>query len=85
MKITNLAHVTPDELRKQLKAMDNGELLAQEITQKAAIHAINMLLRVGCTESKAREMLRSLETFGQHISAECVERGIGTVDHPSGN
>lgn len=85
MQIVNAAEMTGEQLERHLKTLDKAELLAQEITQKSAMHAINTLLRIGCTESHARQMLRSLESFGTLISAECRTRGLATVDHPGGN
>lgn len=42
---------------KELRAMADEQLLAQQFVQQGAVHALSMLLKIGCTESNVVEML----------------------------
>jgi hypothetical protein len=87
MHIVNAAAELPDPIavRTYLKSLDDPQLLAQEITQKGAIHALDALLRLGVTEANVRAMLTDLRTMGLEISAACKARGLATVDAPGSN
>jgi hypothetical protein len=86
MHIENLSpNVTADDVRSLVREMSHVELLAQEITQKAALHALVELRRRGITEANVRAMIESLSRMARIISAECKRRGVATVDHPGSN
>lgn len=63
----------------ELANLSDNELLAQEIVQKGAIHALDYLLRAGCTEKNCREMLRSAKSNAEIISEQARQRGLATV------
>lgn len=69
-----------DQFEKQLSSMPNEILLSQEIMQKGAIHALDALLREGCTEQNCRSMLRDLKRMGHLITLETARRDLPTVD-----
>lgn len=72
--ITNLG-VSLEQQRDQLRSLERGELIAQEITQQGAIHAVSFLLKNGCGEAQATEMLASLREYASVIRAEFARRG----------
>lgn len=59
----------------EISAMDDGALVAQDLTQQGAIHAIAFLLKEGCTESNAANMLASLRANASLIRDEAHRRG----------
>lgn len=65
----------PAELEKFVRGLDAAGLLAQEITQQAAVHAISSLLSFGCTEENAAQMLASLRRCAEVIRMEHERRG----------
>lgn len=52
---------------KEIRAMQDGQLLAQQFVQQGAVHALSTLLKIGCTESNVVDMLDSLRQNAQHI------------------
>ena len=67
--ITNLTH---DELR----AMDGSELLAQQICQYGAIHALEHLLAKGASRENAESMLADLQYSIGVIEEAAEEKGV---------
>lgn len=63
-----------------LKQMNEGELLAQELVQQGAIHALQQLLLNGCTAELCAEMISSAMQLGEHVKEECRARNMPTVD-----
>lgn len=60
---------------KELRAMADEQLLAQQLVQQGAVHALSTLLKIGCTESNAADMLASLRHNAQQIRKEAQRRG----------
>lgn len=69
-----------DQFEKQLSSMPNEILLSQEIMQKGAIHALDALLREGCTEQACRAMLRTYKRLDGIVSEESARRGLPVVE-----
>lgn len=67
---------SPARMLEQLRAMNEGELVAQQIAQNAAIHAVTFLLAKGCTESLAIEMLSQLRLNEKVIAAIAEAKGF---------
>jgi len=55
--------------------MPDELLLAQDLVQQGAVHAITFLLQNGCNEETAAQMLASLRQNAQHIREEAARRG----------
>ena len=55
--------------------MPDEMLMAQDLVQQGAIHAISFLLQKGCNEETATQMLASLRQNAKHIRAEAARRG----------
>ncbi len=67
-----------------LSDMDESVLVAQQITQKGAIHAIEFLIQHGCTREIADDMLSSLRANMAAISAVAQSKGFRKLfDEPS--
>lgn len=58
-----------------LKQMPNEVLVAQELTQQGAVHALSYLLKSGCSEAVAAEMLAQLRNQSLLLQAEVKRRG----------
>lgn len=85
MQIENVRNVSQSAYRRELASMPDGQLLAQEIVQKGAMHVLTFLLRTGpVSEERVREVLEGLACQAQWISAEVRRRGLPTVDDPRG-
>ena len=76
---------TSEKVLAEFRAMSDPEILAQEIVQKGAVHALTSLLRTGVTEHNVRAALRDLEFCTSAVSAECLRRGLAVVEHPGSN
>ena len=59
----------------QYRDMPEEILMAQNLVQQGAIHAVSFLLQHGCTEEKALQMLASLKANSQDIRNEAKRRG----------
>jgi hypothetical protein len=73
------AKMSITEFRTQLANMPKSEILAQQLVQKGAIHALEHLLREGCTEALCRKMLASAKQLGACIDDENRKRGLPLV------
>src|SRR5690606_20318286 len=71
---------THEAFREELANLSDYELMAQEIVQKGAIHALDYLLREGCTEKNCRDMLRSARSNAETISELVRLRNLPVVD-----
>jgi hypothetical protein len=71
--ISNLGNA--DAFVAQVRGLDDAHLLAQEISQQGAVHAISTLLAAGCTEDNAVAMLASLREAAGVIRDERKRRG----------
>lgn len=63
------------DLPAQLQAMGDSQLMAQDLVQQGAIHAVSFLLANGCSEATATEMLASLRSNAAAVRAEARRRG----------
>ncbi len=62
-------------LVQHLRAMPDEQLLAQDLVQQGAVHALSSLLKIGCTEANVADMLMSLRENAQRIRDEATRRG----------
>lgn len=62
-------------LVEDLRAMEDSQLLAQNFVQQGAIHAVSFLLKYGCNEETATEMLASLRENAGLVRTEAARRG----------
>lgn len=74
MIIENLASMA--EFREQIGAVPDEQLIAQNLVQQGAVHAVSFLIREGCTEATATAMLASLRETAELLRQEAVRRGI---------
>lgn len=85
MRIENETTATLEEMRQQLRDMDDAMLQAQELVQKGALDALHRLRRFGVTEANLESMLATLTEISSVVSEETRRRGLAIVDHPGGN
>lgn len=76
-----MAHIediagTGEDQRTTLMAMNQPELMAQQITQQGAMHALTTLLENGCSEQLAQDMLASLRSNMLVIEAVARDKGF---------
>lgn len=84
--IEAVRNVSQEVYQAELRKMKDGEVLAQELCQKGAMHAVQWILRDGeFTEQRLRAILEGLARQARWISAEARRRGLPTVDDPRGN
>ena len=60
---------------KAFRNMPDEMLIAQDLVQQGAVHAISYLLQNGCSEETAAQMLASLRQNAKHIRDEATRRG----------
>ncbi|MFY4713448.1 hypothetical protein ACVCH0_01035 [Burkholderia glumae] len=60
--------------------MPDQVLIAQDLVQQGAVHAISYLLQNGCTEEIATQMLTSLRENARLIREEAARRGTGLFE-----
>jgi hypothetical protein len=78
--IENVAGKSEAEIRAFLRDLDDGGLLAQEVTQKGAMHAVRFILESeGDARELAEQMRESLRWHAMIISEECARRGLPVV------
>lgn len=63
-------------LRATLEPMDESELMAQQIVQQGAMHALETLLTHGCTEQTVQDMLASLRSNMLVIETVARDKGF---------
>lgn len=78
-ELENVSHLTREQLVADLELMDDGHLQAQEITQKAALHCLLELRKVGVTEENVEAFLRSLRGLADLITREIQRRGLASI------
>jgi len=61
--------------------MPDELLIAQDLVQQGALHAISYLLQHGCNEETATQMLTSLRQNASYIRMEAKRRGKPLFDH----
>ncbi|WP_244118692.1 hypothetical protein [Burkholderia gladioli] len=59
----------------KLRDMPDQLLIAQDLVQQGAVHAVSYLLKHGCTEELATQMLASLRQNTAQIREEAERRG----------
>jgi hypothetical protein len=73
----------PDELRAELRKMDDGGVLAQELVQKGAMHAVRFLSEelAGGSDMAGilKQMRESLRQSAMVVSEECARRGLPVI------
>lgn len=60
--------------------MPDQMLVAQDLVQEGAVHAISFLLQHGCNEQTATQMLASLRENARHIRVEPDRRGASLFE-----
>lgn len=79
-KIENIADRSEAEIRAYFRGLDDGGLIAQEMTQKGAMHAVRFILDTpGDARELAEQMRESLRWHAMIISEECARRGLPVV------
>jgi len=73
MNIENLEE--PADMVRELRSMDDSQLIGQTLVQQGAIHAVSFILANGCTDEMALAMLESLRSNAAAIRAETMRRG----------
>ena len=73
-----MAHIENEtgDLRATLEPMDESELMAQQIVQQGAMHALETLVAHGCNEQTAQDMLASLRSNMLVIEAVARDKGF---------
>ena len=67
--------------RASMRGMDRAELMAQQLVQRGAEHALAELQRIGPTPENCTAMLASIREGLIEIHAAATERGILLVDY----
>ena len=73
--MATIGNETNGMTQQALRGMDDAQLMAQDLVQQGAVHAVSWLLANGCTEDNAAAMLASLRTNAAAIRAEARRRG----------
>lgn len=73
----------PVGLRKSLEEMDRACLIAQQLVQRGAIHAIDALIAAGVTAENAVAMKESLANYLMVIHEVANRKGIILIDYQS--
>lgn len=80
--IENIGPLGVDRVAAELRAMDDGRVQAQDLVQKAALHALITLRRIGVTEANVEAMVMSLQEYATVIATELRRRGMNPTDLP---
>lgn len=75
MHIDNEGAVSPAAFKAEIRSMPDSQLIAQDLVQQGAVHAVSFLMRHGCTEQAAADMLASLRENARLIREEAARRG----------
>lgn len=73
--IENLGETTHANFREQIRRMEDVQLVAQDLVQQGAIHAMSFLLKRGATEETAGNILASLRENARLVREEAERRG----------
>lgn len=83
-----MAEITtlPDsaDLRAHCIGLSDSELLAQQLVQQGAVHALTTLISLGCNEANAAAMLASLNENDRMIADVAKARGVSLLFHGGG-
>lgn len=77
MKISDGAGKPDRVIRRELRDLTDAELIAQELVQKGALHALET---ARATAHPIDALIASVEHVAQLISEECRRRELPTVD-----
>ena len=78
--IENAGFKSETELIAHLRTLDDGNLIAQEMCQKGAMHAVRFILEnQGDARELAEQMRDSLRWHGMIISEEMARRGLSVI------
>lgn len=80
--IENANGLTAEQLLQRFRDMTDGELQAQELIQKGAIHALMFLHNQGASPQLVAQMLESGQRIGSLVTAEVNRRGLVAIDMP---
>lgn len=75
--IENLESV--EQFKQQLAQMDDATLLAQELVQKGALHALEHIIEIGAREESVQEMHENVIEISHFVSDELQKRAMATV------
>jgi len=84
MAVIENAAASPEALaewRASMRGMDRAELVAQQLVQRGAEHAIAALQRLGPTTENCAAMLASIREALIEVHAAANERGIPLLDY----
>lgn len=73
-----------ESFQDELTKLDDSGLLAQELVQKGAIHALQHLMLRGCTAEACAHMLQSALYLSEFVTEELNRRQLPTVDTETG-
>lgn len=73
-EIENQPNTTFEQRKKDLAAMDDTSLVAQDLVQQGAIHALSTLIQMGTNENNAIGMLCNLKAHASIIRDEFQRR-----------
>lgn len=74
--IKNKGFTKTEEFIRELRTMDDSQLVAQQLIQQGAVHAVAWLLRHGPNEQTATSMLASLRENMGLVREEANRRGL---------
>lgn len=69
-----------DCLLRKTSSMPDSVLVQERSLLRGAIHALDALLREGCTEQACRAMLRTYKRLDGIVSEESARRGLPVVE-----
>lgn len=75
LTIENIAPASRSDIIRTLQKMDDNTLGCSQLVQQGAIHALGTLLKMGCTEQNAANMLASLRENMNLFRQEAARRG----------
>lgn len=84
MAVIENAAASPEALaewRASMRSMDHAELMAQQLVQRGAEHALAELQKVGATPENCAAMLASIREGLIEVHAVATQRGIPLVDY----
>ena len=67
--------------RRDMQAMAVPELIAQQLVQRGAEHALDQLLKIGASDATAKAMLDSVRCGLMTIEEVAHERGVDLVGY----
>jgi len=66
---------------KEMRGMSSAELIAQQLVQRGAEHALAELMKAGATPERCEAMLASVRNGLHEIHVAAHERGITLVSY----